>query len=96
MGPFCPNLSKNGFPWKKRLSVFKYFNYVSLRKKKKRSQAEGLTNTQTDTDTDTDRHKDRLIEKDDFIRRTGVQLFRETMESAYKASQEKNPKAFSG
>ena len=64
--------------------------------KKKRSQAEGLTNTQTDTDTDTDRHKDRLIEKDDFIRRTGVQLFRETMESAYKASQEKNPKAFSG
>ena len=36
LGPFCPNLSKNGFPWKKRLSVFKYFNYVSLRKKKKK------------------------------------------------------------
>ena len=99
MGPFCPNLSKNGFPWKKRLSVFKYFNYVSLRKKK-RSQAEGLTNTQTDTNTDTDRQTqgqtDRKRRFYRTIRRTGVQLFRETIESAYKASQEKNPKAFSG
>ena len=68
--------------------------------KNKRSQAEGLTNTQTDTDTDTDRQTqgqtDRKRRFYRTIRRTGVQLFRETMESAYKASQEKNPKAFSG
>ena len=68
--------------------------------KKKRSQAEGLTNTQTDTDTDTDRQTqgqtDRKRRFYRTIRMTGVQLFRETIESAYKASQEKNPKAFSG
>ena len=61
--------------------------------KKKRSQAEGLTNTQTDTDTDTDRQTqgqtDRKRRFYRTIRRTGVQLFRQTIESAYKASQEK-------
>ena len=34
MGPFCPNLGKYEFSWKKRaLLVFKYSNYLPLRQK---------------------------------------------------------------
>ena len=49
-GPFCPNLGKNDFPWKKKraVSVFKYSNYLPLCKKLEHPIAE-KSNELTDT-----------------------------------------------
>ena len=59
LGPFCLNLGENGFSWKRRLSVFRYSNYLlSCQKSEKtiepflRKTPDGQTDWWTDRQTD--------------------------------------------
>ena len=55
-GPFCPNLGKKQFSWKKKtLSVFKYSNYLSPCKKSEKTNEPFLEKRQTVGQTDRQR-----------------------------------------